>query len=106
MALTEEQDKHLTELLDDLKAVSDDIYPNGQKFVLEQVARHEQYGARMFLSPKQLAWLESLHGEFCQQKPKSDLVKKGAGGAPPGERPEEGDDDTAPRDDMGDEIPF
>lgn len=111
MALTEEQDAHLTEVLDDLGSVRDDLYPKAKQFVEDQIARHETYGARMFLSPKQLNWLHDLQREFCQPRPANPLSGRRVGGAPPGERPEEGDDDPAreagDNSDMDDDsIPF
>lgn len=109
MPLTQEEDSHLTEVLNDLEAVQDDLYPKAKQFVQDQIERHKQYGARMFLSPKQLQWLHDLQKEFCQAKP-ANTLKARQGGAPPGERPEEGDDDTAREeetDDMdGDIVSF
>lgn len=44
-------------------AADDDLPGASNSFILDQVARKKQYGERMFLSPKQVDWIESLHNE-------------------------------------------
>jgi len=61
--LTEEQYEHVALILSELAPVVDDLNDSPANFVRDQIARHEQYGARMFMSPKQIAWLERLHEE-------------------------------------------
>ena len=39
------------------------------EFLKDQLARAEKWGTDMFLSPKQLQWIESLYEEHCGQKP-------------------------------------
>lgn len=64
MALTQEQVEEITELLGDLGPVKDDMNPKSKAFVDDQIKRFEQYGAKMFVSPKQMKWLKDLHAEF------------------------------------------
>lgn len=64
MALTHDQDARLTQLLQGLEGCLDDLYPNARSFVKDQLDRHEQYGSRVFMSPKQWKWLEDLYAEF------------------------------------------
>lgn len=52
-------------LLDDLQSVRGQLYSRAQSFVDDQVKRADEYGERMFLSPKQEKWLKDLHAEFC-----------------------------------------
>lgn len=101
MALTTEQDEYLTLLLQGLEPCSKDIYPNGRKFVTEQVERHDQYGTRMFMSPKQLAWLEALYKEHVGTLPDKGNSRPDDedGGEQRDEREEDGfgdDDDSIP----------
>ncbi len=45
-------------------AEEDGLYEAANGFVLDQAERKKQYGERMFVSAKQIAWLEKLHDEF------------------------------------------
>lgn len=69
MSITVEQNEYLTLLLQGLEPCCKGIYPNGRKFVEEQIARHEKYGEQMFLSPKQLSWLEAIYKEHVGTLP-------------------------------------
>ena len=40
------------------------LYEAANGFVNDQVERKKEYGERMFISPKQIAWLDKLHDEF------------------------------------------
>jgi hypothetical protein len=93
MALNADQMEKLETLLQGLEPEIKNLNPSSQSFVRDQIKRFDQYGDRMFISPKQWAWLE-------------DLYKKNVGD-PPGadERPD--DDDQEDGDvDMDDEVPF
>lgn len=93
MALSEEMNERLGVLLENLSTVRAKLNGRAQGFVDDQIERHDKYGERMFLSEKQLDWLESLHKEHC---PGVEL---------PATRPD--DDDPGPSDDdMQDDIPF
>ena len=50
-------------ILEDLKPMLSDLDEVPQNFVSDQIERNEQFGARTFVSPKQMAWLERLHEE-------------------------------------------
>lgn len=39
-------------------------YDAANNFVRDQVERKRQYGERMFISEKQIAWLKRLHEEY------------------------------------------
>lgn len=94
MALTEEQNTRLTEILEALKLELDKLPPASKNFVQDQIKRHEQYDNRMFISTKQTAWLE-------------DLYEKYAGGVKVAKKAQ--DDDYGPDDDNPppiDEVPF
>jgi len=56
-------------------------------FLRDQLERAEKWQAEMFLSPKQLQWIESLYEEHCGAKP-------------------EPSEDDADEDELGDEIPY
>jgi hypothetical protein len=53
-------------MIDELAPVAAEgkLYGAANGFVNDQVERKKQYGERMFVSPKQVAWLERLHEEF------------------------------------------
>ena len=52
-------------VIDELAPLAEEgkLYEAANNFVNDQVERKKQYGERMFLSPKQIAWLERLHEE-------------------------------------------
>jgi len=62
---------------------------SARSFIREQIERKKQYGERMFLSPKQVSWIESLHDEYVGTA--EPAAPKGIDGE---------------SDDMGDDIPF
>jgi hypothetical protein len=97
MAITDEQNERLGLLLENLIAVRAQLTPSSQRFVDDQVKRHDQYGDRIFMSPKQWQWLEDLHREHC-----SDMKLPGDSNG------ETGDDDSEQevKRDIDDEIPF
>ena len=51
-------------VIDELADVVDDLKESARNFVSDQIERKKQYGERMFLSPKQINWLDSLHNEY------------------------------------------
>lgn len=87
MALTEEQNERLTAILQALEPEIKNLGQASQNFVRDQIERHAKYDDKMFISPKQKAWLE-------------DLYEKYAGGAK-----EVGNSRDAEHDDGGDDIP-
>jgi hypothetical protein len=95
MALSEAQNEWLTVLLENLSTVRSKLQGRSRDFVDDQVKRHDEYGERMFLSPKQKAWLISLHEQHC---PGVELPD------PEADKPKDSNHDHDPRDD--DEIPF
>lgn len=86
MPLTVEQDERLTLLLQGLEPCLKEVGPSSRKFVEDQIARHGEYGDRVFMLPKQWAWL-------------IDLYKKHVGGELPGDDDHRGPEHTA-RDEM------
>lgn len=98
MAITEEQNERLTEIL---QALEPEIKKLGQvsaNFVRDQIKRHDQYHEAMFVSPKQWAWLE-------------DLYEKYAGGTKEDHRHDDEPDDEQDTErggsrEIDDEIPF
>lgn len=100
MPLTVEQDERLVLLLQALGPCLKDMKLNSRRFVEDQIARHETYGARVLMSSRQWAWLE-------------DLYKSHVGGELPGDDDHRDAEHTARGDirdeefeDDGDEIPF
>ncbi len=93
--MDQKQYEHVGELLGGLKDVVDDLNETSRSFVQDQIRRHKRWGQDMLVSPKQLAWLESLHEEF---------VGTGGGKEAPGV------DDKMKADmegkDFNDEVPF
>lgn len=63
-AMTDEQYEELTMLLEQLSPVRGKMKSRAQEFYDDQVKRHDEYGAKMFISPKQRAWLISLYEEL------------------------------------------
>lgn len=95
MALSSDENRRLTDMLQDLTAAKG-LKPHEEKFVQDQLERHAKWGADIFLSPKQLNWLEVLHERETGQKRDKD--------EPDDE--EETEDPDAFRRDLDDEIPF
>lgn len=96
MAISDEQNTRLTAILTALDAEFKRLPERSANFVRDQMKRHDEHGDRIFMSPKQWAWLE-------------DLFKTYAGGeAPLDDRPADDEDnsDHDPRDDDDDSIPF
>lgn len=65
MPLTNDQYSHVYGLLDDLKPYVRDMKDVPANFTREMLTKRDTYGINMFISPKQIAWLERLHDEFC-----------------------------------------
>lgn len=65
MALTEAQNQRITVLLQALEPHVGQMTGASPGFVQNQVQRHNQYGDQMFISPKQIAWLEDLYSQYC-----------------------------------------
>lgn len=87
MALSLEQEERLRDLLINLEPEAKAMKDHERGFVEDQIKRFEQYGSRVFISPKQWGWLDALHEKYC------------------GVRLEEGGQEDVP-DDLDDEIPF
>lgn len=62
--LTEDQQSHLEMLLSGLFDVKAKLNEKSKAFVYQIEERYNQYGSNIFLSAKQLAWLEKLYTEF------------------------------------------
>lgn len=62
--LSDEEYQRLVDLLTGLEGHIPEMRGNSQQFVRDQVARHKQWGQEMFISEKQMSWLQSLHDEF------------------------------------------
>lgn len=99
MAISEEQNERLTEILQALEPEIKNLGQASANFVRDQIKRHSQYNEQIFVSPKQWAWLE-------------DLYEKQAGGTKQYHRGEDRPDDEPDaerggnRQDIDDEIPF
>lgn len=61
MSLSKEQHEELETILQTLDAERAELNDNSRKFLDDQIARHEQYGDQIRLSPKQWDWLRSLY---------------------------------------------
>lgn len=64
MALNDEQFEKISLMLEQLKPVLDNIKGRSKGFVEDQLSRHEEYGQKMFFSPKQWDWLEDIYTEY------------------------------------------
>lgn len=62
--LSESEYERVALMLSELAPEVDSMNETPANFVRDQIARHEKFGPSMFMSPKQLAWLERLHEEF------------------------------------------
>ncbi len=62
--LTEDQQSHLETLLSGLFDVKAKLNDKSRAFVDQIEERYNQYETNLFLSAKQLAWLEKLYTEF------------------------------------------
>jgi len=79
------------QILSELEPILGTLKEVPRNFVSDQIERNKQYGERVLVSPKQMAWLERLHEEFI------------------GDTDHQQDtDDRDPRSDqdMNDDIPF
>lgn len=95
--LEAEEFSRVSQIIDELAPLAEEgkLYEAANNFVNDQVDRKKQYGERMFISPKQVAWLERLHeehvGTAVHQEPKDAVDEL---------------DRRAPPRDMDDDIPF
>lgn len=94
MAITEQQNERLTLLLEALEPETKKMDDRSRGFVEDQIHRHQQYGERILISPKQWAWLESLYQKHV-----------GALAELPSDKSDR-DDTLGNGDDIDDEIPF
>jgi hypothetical protein len=62
-ALNERDYAEFSRLLDELRPEVDNLRETPQSFVKDMLNKRDQYGERMFVSPKQKAWIEQLHEE-------------------------------------------
>lgn len=88
-ALDEKAYAKFSLMLEELAPEVDGMKEVPQSFVKDMIDKHEQYGERMFVSPKQLQWLERLHEEFVGNT----------------DHAQESNDPRSDRD-MDDDIPF
>lgn len=77
MALTEQQFKRVSALLAGLKEHKNELTGNSANFVSDQITRHDRYAEDMFLSPRQMQWLEDLYMKHVG--PLSDLPSDNTG---------------------------
>lgn len=77
--MTEEQNQRVTDILVALRGELDKpdscITGRAVGFVKDQIARHEQYGIEMFISPAQRKWLEDLYASATGE-PKRDEQRR------------------------------
>jgi ribosome assembly protein YihI (activator of Der GTPase) len=59
--LSEHEEWHLEQLLNGLGENRAKLKSGEQKFVDDTTERYNKYGTNIFLSPKQLSWLEALY---------------------------------------------
>ena len=62
--LTEDQQSHLETLLSGLFAVKAKLNEKSRAFVDQIEDRYNKFESNLFLSAKQLSWLEKLYTEF------------------------------------------
>lgn len=79
-------------IIDELQPVVEDLNEVPRNFVSDMIEKKALYGERMFISPKQVAWLERLHEENVGTAVHAD------------DKEAEGPDEGDPR--FNDEIPF
>lgn len=87
MAITEEQNEQLTDMLSDIQGNMSLLNDWERGFIKDQIERFDKYGVSIFLSPKQWSTIRSIH-------------EKVAG--PQDEEPPADEDDYG----VDDEIPF
>lgn len=78
MAITPEQNEELTAILEALSTERGAMNERSRSFYDEQVKRHEEYGARIFLSPAQFNWLRSIYTEHVGPLDGLQLASNGA----------------------------
>lgn len=99
MALTEEQNERLTAILQALEPEMSKLGQASQNFVRDQIERHAKYDDKIFISPKQKAWLEDLYERYA-----GGTKEVGDSREEPWRQEEPDDEDQHPLD--RDEIPF
>jgi|HubBroStandDraft_3_1064219.scaffolds.fasta_scaffold05013_2 hypothetical protein len=63
-ALDEKTYAEFSRLLDELAPEVDGMKETPRNFMRDMTDKRGQYGERMFVSPKQLAWIQKLHEEY------------------------------------------
>ncbi len=63
-ALNEKDYAEFCRLIDELAPEVASMKETPQNFLTGMIDKRAQYGERMFVSPKQLAWIRKLHEEF------------------------------------------
>jgi ribosome assembly protein YihI (activator of Der GTPase) len=61
--LSEHEEWHLEQLLNGLGENRTKLKTGEQKFVDDTTERYDKFGANIFLSSKQLSWLEDLYSK-------------------------------------------
>lgn len=59
-----EEFSRVSQIIDELADVVDDLGQASKNFVSDQIARKKKYGGAMFISPKQILWLKDLHEKY------------------------------------------
>jgi hypothetical protein len=73
--MTLEEFERVQNMLSELAPHLKDMKGQAPVFLKDQIARAEKWGADMFLSFKQLQWIESLYAEHCGEPPEpKDMV--------------------------------
>lgn len=76
--LSESDYNKLCDMLAELAPCIDGMNETPAKFVRDQIERQEKFGPSMFMSPKQMAWLQRLHEEHVgTASHSSDLTEMG-----------------------------
>lgn len=63
-ALNEKNYAEFSRMLEELSPEIDNMKETPRNFMTDMVVKNNQYGERMFVSPKQLEWVKKLHEEF------------------------------------------
>lgn len=63
-ALDERDYAEFNRILDELAPEVDNMKEVPQSFARDMIEKNKLYGERVFVSPKQFAWLKTLHEEF------------------------------------------
>jgi len=63
-ALNEQDYARFHQMLEELADEVGGMKETPRNFLTDMIAKDKEYGERVFVSPKQLAWIQKLHEEF------------------------------------------